>query len=425
MRTTSMPTRPVPALRIPGPAGTPSRPLAGHPAARPERRVPALALALLAAPLAISANSPVLILPDIAADLGVSSATGSWLVSVFGWAVAIGTPLAAALIRRRGARSTLTLSAAMAALGTVAVALSPWLPLLLAGRAAQAFGGAGLTAVALNLAGSVRRMGVITALFGMCGAVGPTAGVVLGDVLSWRVPLIASAVGLLAVPFVARRAPARPAAADADRFDPVGALLTTVLVSALVLVPQYPLPALFGALIAVAALALRLRVAPNGFVPVAILRSPTFGLAAGVTLALSTSYFTLLFAVPRLLARDTAWSTGRIGLAQLVALLVGSAATWGFAAVSGRLGRRTVPALLITLGVLAPLAALVGVWAPLLLVVTALSVFAATSGQATLAVLAAGSVAPEQRPTAIGLFNLCYLLGGAFGPAIAALLAVH
>ncbi|MET7300966.1 MFS transporter [Embleya sp. NPDC005575] len=425
MSTTSVPTRPVSASGTSVPTGTPSRPLAGHTAPRPERRVPALVLALLAAPLAISANSPVLILPDIAADLGVSSATGSWLVGVFGWAVAIGTPLAAALIRRRGARTALMVSAATVALGTVVVALSPWLPLLIAGRAAQAFGGAGLTAVALNLAGSVRRMGVITALFGMCGAVGPTAGVVLGDALSWRVPLIASAVGLPAVLFVARRAPARASAADADRFDSVGALLSTVLVSALVLVPLYPLPALFGALIALAALALRLRVAPNGFVPVAILRSPTFGLAAGVTLALSTSYFTLLFAVPRLLARDTDWSTGRIGLAQLVALLVGSAATWGFAAISGRLGRRTGPALLVTLGVLVPATALFGVGAPLLLLVTAFSVFTATAGQATLAVLAAGSVAPEQRPTAIGLFNLCYLLGGAFGPAIAALLTIN
>ncbi|MFD0345882.1 hypothetical protein ACFQ0M_06930 [Kitasatospora aburaviensis] len=29
-----------------------------------------------------------------------------------------------------------------------------------------------------------------------------------------------------------------------------------------------------------------------------------------------------------------------------------------------------------------------------------------------------------QRPTAIGLFNLCYQLGGAFGPAIAALITL-
>lgn len=177
---------------------------------RTERPVPALVLALLAAPVAITANSPVLILPGISADLGVSVATGSWLVSVFGWAIAIGTPLAAALMRRRGARVTLTVSAALVALGTVVVALAPWLPLLISGRAAQAFGGAGLTTVAMNLAGSVRRMGVITAMFGMFGAVGPTAGVLIGGALSWRVALVVSAVGLLAVPFVAGRAPARP-----------------------------------------------------------------------------------------------------------------------------------------------------------------------------------------------------------------------
>lgn len=195
--------------------------------------------------------------------------------------------------------------------------------------------------------------------------------------------------------------------------------------SALVLVPQYPLPAPIAAVVALAILVVRLRARPDGFVPVAVLRSPTFVLAAVVTLALSTSYFTLLFAVPRLLARETGWSTGHIGLVQMAALLVGSAATWGFATVSGRLRRSTTLTVLIVLGVLAPLTAVVGPWAPLLLGVTAIAVFTATSGQATLAVLAAGSAPVAQRPTAIGLFNLCYLLGGAFGPALAALLVIR
>jgi hypothetical protein len=31
---------------------------------------------------------------------------------------------------------------------------------------------------------------------------------------------------------------------------------------------------------------------------------------------------------------------------------------------------------------------------------------------------------PAQRPAAIGLFTLCYQLGGAFGPAVAALLVL-
>ncbi|HEY1179404.1 MAG TPA: hypothetical protein VGF17_24880, partial [Phytomonospora sp.] len=55
--------------------------------------VPVGWLVLLSAPLALSANSPAMILPTLAGDFGVSQATVSWLVSAFGWAMALGTPL--------------------------------------------------------------------------------------------------------------------------------------------------------------------------------------------------------------------------------------------------------------------------------------------------------------------------------------------
>ncbi|OQD57871.1 hypothetical protein BM536_000185 [Streptomyces phaeoluteigriseus] len=56
--------------------------------------------------------------------------------------------------------------------------------------------------------------------------------------------------------------------------------------------------------------------------------------------------------------------------------------------------------------------------------VATLAVLATSAGQATLAVYAAQTAPAAQRPTAIGLFNLCYQLGGAFGPAIAALITL-
>jgi hypothetical protein len=53
-----------------------------------------------------------------------------------------------------------------------------------------------------------------------------------------------------------------------------------------------------------------------------------------------------------------------------------------------------------------------------------LAVFTTSAGQATLAVLAGQSAPASQRPTAIGLFDLGYQLGGTFGPAIAALVVL-
>ncbi|MBM7173007.1 MFS transporter, partial [Streptomyces sp. G44] len=104
------------------------------PAAR--RHIPVGWLALLAAPAAASANSPVLILPDMAASLGARTASATWLVTVFAWAMAVGTPLMAALLRRRGLGATLKLSAALIVTGTAVLAASPWLPPAMAGRAA-------------------------------------------------------------------------------------------------------------------------------------------------------------------------------------------------------------------------------------------------------------------------------------------------
>ncbi|WP_158889363.1 MFS transporter [Amycolatopsis anabasis] len=390
--------------------------------ARP-REVPGWWLALLAAPLATGSNSLALVLPRVAGDLGAGVGTATWLVTTFGWAVAIGTPLMAGLVRRRGLRVTLLFGALLVTAGALLAGLAATLPLLLLGRAFQAIGGAGLVTVAMNLAGSTRRMGLITASFGACGAVGPLAGSLVADAASWHLSLALSAVSLLAVPAVTRFLPAAIPGKPVGRFDSSGALLLVALASALVFVPRFP-PAAAAAVLAAALLAFRIRARPDGFVPASVVREPAFLLAAGIACALSTSYFALLYAAPALMKHDLGWTTGQVGVAQLVALLAGSGLSLGLSAISARMSRPVLLTVLIGLGALAALIAATGPWPFLLLAVPALAVFAASAGQATLAVSATAAVPGEHRPTAIGLFNLCYQLGGAFGPAIAALLAL-
>ncbi|MFC8132036.1 MFS transporter [Streptomyces sp. NPDC057302] len=383
------------------------------------RQVPALWLALLAAPVAASANGPVLILPGMADSLGIRTATATWLVTVFAWAMAVGTPLMAALLRRRGLGATLKLSAALLVTGTAVLAAAPWLPLAMAGRAAQAAGGAGLVTAAMSLAGSVRRMGVITAGFGTLGAVGPLLGSTIAGAASWRVSLAVGAVALLALPAVMRRADLA-APPSGTPFDGRGAALLVLTATSLVLIPRYPLPAVAAALATGALLALHIRSNPTGFVPASLLRTRVFVLSAALACTLATSYFTLLFTVPQLLGDRTDWSASTIGTGQLAALLTGSALSMALAAASARMSRPRVVTILLGVGALAPLTALLSPWAPLLLLVATLAVFATSAGQATLAVYATGAAPAAQRPTAIGLFSLCYQLGGAFGPAIAA-----
>ncbi|HEY9372439.1 MFS transporter [Streptomyces sp.] len=393
---------------------------------RPVRTTPPVAagwLALLATPIAASANGPVLILPVMADDLGVSVASATWLVTVFAWAMAVGTPLMAALLRYRGLRVALRVSSVLVVAGTALLAVAPWLPLAMAGRAAQAVGGAGLITAAMSLAGSVRRMGVITTGFGVLGAVGPLLGSLITEHASWQAALAVGAVSLAAVPRVLRDAP-RGRTAPGASFDVRGAALLVLVASAVVLVPRHPLPAVLATLIAGVLLALHVRRRPTGFVPVALLRSRAFVRAALLACAVSTSYFTLLFTVPQLLRERTGWSTATIGTGQLVALLAGSAFAMALSAAAARLGRRRALAVVLTAAVLAPVTALLTPWAPLLLLVATLAVFATSAGQANLAVHAADGTDDAARPTAIGLFNLCYQLGGAFGPAIAALLTL-
>ncbi|MFD7320397.1 MFS transporter [Streptomyces sp. NPDC059875] len=390
------------------------------------RQVPALWLALLAAPIATGANAPVLILPDMAHALGVSTAQATWMVTAFAWAMTVGTPLCAALVRHRGLRTALVTSAVTVLAGTVIVAAVPWFPMALVGRAAQAAGGAGLVAVAMNLAGSTRRMGAITAGFGVLGAAGPLAGSVLADAASWRASLTLSSLALFAVPAIwrhtANSAPER--SPHAAQFDAAGAGLVVALVSALVLIPTAPLAGGLTAAAVAVPLGLHIRRRPDGFVPAAVLRSRAFLGSALLAFAFSTSYFILLFALPQIVQRRTGWSTEAIGTGQLVALLTGSALSWILAATATRLGHRKVVTLLVVLGTAAPLTAAFASWGPGLLLAAAGAVFVATGSNAVLSVRASQPSPASQRPAAIGLFVLFYQLGGALGPALSALLVL-
>ncbi|MEV4524503.1 MFS transporter, partial [Micromonospora tulbaghiae] len=70
-------------------------------------------LALLAGPLSFGIAAPALLLDDLARATGSGEQAATAGVTAFGWGIALGTPLLAALLARRGVRAVLTAASAL------------------------------------------------------------------------------------------------------------------------------------------------------------------------------------------------------------------------------------------------------------------------------------------------------------------------
>jgi predicted MFS family arabinose efflux permease len=405
------------------PAETGDLPAGDH--NRPGSGIPAFWFPLLAAPVAMGSNAPSLLLPAMGTDLEMTVPSVTWLVTVFGLGLAIGNPLAGHLIRRRGLRTALALSTLLLLLGSAVVVVAPDFALIIAGRLLQAFGGTGLLVVAISVAGTAGRTGLVTAGAGLGGAAGPLAGSAVAAVSSWHVSLALSALSVVAIPSIARHLPRseRPSV-KSDQFDVLGAILLILLTSALVLITHFAVAGISAAVLAAVLLAAWIRHRPEGFVPRALLGSRRFLGSCLLALVLATSYFVLLYRVPFLLHTKAGWDNTLIGSVQLIVLVIGSVLSLALSTSSERIGRRRTVIVLVSVAVVAQVLALLAVMTPVLpAVALGLAVTASAGGQATLLIAGTSALPAQRRAVAIGLYTLCFQLGGAFGPMIAALLS--
>jgi DHA1 family chloramphenicol resistance protein-like MFS transporter len=152
------------------------------------------------------------LLPEMAADLGVSVPDAGLLISAFALGMLVGAPVLAVVTLRRPRRTTLLAFMAVFAVTHVIGALTPDYGTLLATRVAGAFVYAGFWAVATVTAiGLVpadargRAMSVVTGGLTVATTLGLPAGTLLGQTLDWRAAFWAvaglsalAAVGVLA-----------------------------------------------------------------------------------------------------------------------------------------------------------------------------------------------------------------------------------
>lgn len=165
-----------------------------------------LFIGVLMAALDIAVTGPAL--PAIRAQFGMDVATASWIFGIYIVANLVASPLLAKASDRFGRRTSFLASVVLFGIGSIVVATSVDVTMLLIGRAIQGFGAGGIFPVATAVVGDVfpveqrgRALGMIGAVFGIAFLLGPIIGGVLllfgWQWLFWvNVPIMLLIIGL-------------------------------------------------------------------------------------------------------------------------------------------------------------------------------------------------------------------------------------
>ena len=370
-------------------------------------------------------------LPAIAADLDLTTGGASWIISLYALMLAVATALYGRIADLAGIRLPLVVGVGLMAAGAVLGAFAPTYELLLAARLLQGAGAAavpvlGMAIVSARYQGGVRAtaLGKVAGTAAAVGALGPLAGGLLEDALTWRVVVALPALGLLVVPALWRAVPTHGTGA---RLDVLGAILVAGTASGLVLLVQSPasgaVVATVGAVLlglGVPAAAAHVRRRPEGFLPHAVVREPVVVRSALAASAVPAAWFALLIAVPAVLAAR-GWSPLSIGLALVPSAVTGFLAPRLAGPLLVRLG--AARSLLVSGGtaavalVVAAGGAALGS-APVLVSAVILVTFAFGLGQPALMAAVGDAVPEEVRGVALGIATLVFLVGGGVGSAV-------
>lgn len=128
----------------------------------------------------------------IQSQLGVSDATGIWMITIFTLAYASSIPISGKLADRYGRKKMYMISILLFGLGSLLCALSPELggfPALLVGRVIQAFGGGGIMPIVTAEIGTAfppeKRgiaLGMVGGVYGIANILGSSAGSLILDI---------------------------------------------------------------------------------------------------------------------------------------------------------------------------------------------------------------------------------------------------
>jgi EmrB/QacA subfamily drug resistance transporter len=361
----------------------------------------------------------------------------SWVVTAYLLANTAMTPLFGKLSDIYGRRRMMLAAIVIFIAGSVACALAPNMPMLIAARALQGIGGGGILPIAQTIIGDMvtpmeraRYQSYTAIMFMLASVIGPVVGGVMTDHLHWTLIFwINLPIGLVALWMTDRALRRLPRNERPHRLDVAGTLLMVLASIALMLVMTWggqrygwtsaPILGLCAAALVLWVLfALRIATAPEPFIPLAVLREPvvapvavagffTVGTVIGLTIFLPVYFELVLGLTP---------SGSGTALIVFLAGTVTGATSAGRMMVKVRHYRRIpVGALVLGIIVLAVLA-----WRPQGLPLVAIGALLFASG-ASLGVMypmtttmVQNAVAHHQLGIATGALNFARQLGGAF-----------
>jgi EmrB/QacA subfamily drug resistance transporter len=389
----------------------------------------ALALSLFMAALEMTVVSTAM--PTVVSDLG-GIEHYAWVFTAYMLASTVTVPIFGKLADLYGRKPVLLFGTVLFLIGSVASGLSPSMQWLIAFRTLQGLGAGAIQPTTLTVIGDLyslqergRVQGLFSAVWGVSGLVGPLAGGLIVQWLSWHwvfyinVPVGLGTMALLVI-FFHENIEKKPHTLDVG-----GALLLSLGVVALLLGAQSlddrGVPLALAAVLLVA-FALVERKVKEPIMPPGILAQPAIAIAAITSALFSAAMFGATTYVP-LFVQGVLGGTATQAGAMLTPMLV----AWPVCAViCGKLLVRVGfrPLILGGLGVsgvsTVVLALVLGPGAPLLLPEVAMGLFGAGLGFAATALLIAvqTSVGWEMRGVATASNLFFRTIGGALGVGV-------
>ncbi|MGH2446166.1 MAG: MFS transporter [Candidatus Limnocylindria bacterium] len=375
--------------------------------------------------------------PQIGVEFGVGPADTAWVVFGYSATFAVGTALWGGIAARVGIVPALVSGVALLGIGSLLAAIAPTLELVIASRLVQGIGSGAIPTLATALIAGrfdgsdrARAIGVVIAAVGAGQALGPVVGGVLLEVIGWRA---AVSIGIVAVPAVvvlARAQRGRVAPVAARRIDWLGAALVAILAlgvtfvlnrgPVLGLAPLTIVP-LLAALAAGATLWRRATRHDDAFVPSDVVSHPVFRSVVVLGAVGMSAYIGTIVLVPVLGARAYGLDGIGLGLLLLPLAIAAAVSSPNNAWVQDRIGEQATTRLSLGLLAIGPIVIALGATS---IGPVALAIGLAGLGtgfgllNAPLLTRLTHAVSGPRQPVAVGIYNLCFFLGGAVGASI-------